>query len=29
MTMARLTETTRVDVDAPPGVEIPEWTKVD
>ncbi len=29
MTMARLTETTRVDIDAPPGVEIPEWTKVD
>jgi 4-carboxymuconolactone decarboxylase len=29
MTMARLTETTRVDVDAPPGVEIPSWTKVD
>ena len=29
MTMARLTETTRVDVDAPPGVEIPEWSKVD
>src|SRR5262249_25020475 len=29
MTMARLTETTRVEVDAPPGVDIPEWTKVD
>ncbi|MEI9931683.1 MAG: carboxymuconolactone decarboxylase family protein [Rhizomicrobium sp.] len=28
MTMARLTETTRVDVDAPPGVPIPTWHKV-
>ena len=28
MTMARLTETTRVDVDAPPGVEVPNWHKV-
>jgi AhpD family alkylhydroperoxidase len=28
MTMARLTETTRVDVDPPPGVAVPEWGKV-
>jgi alkylhydroperoxidase family enzyme len=28
MTVARLTETTRVDVDAPPGVMVPEWHKV-
>ena len=28
MTMARLTETTRVDVDAPPGVTVPGWHKV-
>ena len=28
MTMARLTETTRVDVDAPPGVSVPAWHKV-
>ena len=28
MTMARLTETTRVDVDAPPGVAVPGWHKV-
>jgi len=28
MTMARLTETTRVDVDAPPGVAVPTWHKV-
>lgn len=27
MTMARMTETTRVDVDAPPGVAVPSWTK--
>jgi alkylhydroperoxidase family enzyme len=27
MTMARLTETTRVDVDAPPGVAVPEWSR--
>jgi 4-carboxymuconolactone decarboxylase len=28
MTMARLTETTRVDVDAPPGVSVPAWHRV-
>ncbi|HTT99546.1 MAG TPA: carboxymuconolactone decarboxylase family protein [Rhizomicrobium sp.] len=28
MTMARVTETTRVDVDAPPGVAVPDWHKV-
>jgi len=28
MTMARMTETTRVDVDAPPGVAVPTWRKV-
>lgn len=28
MTMARLTETTRVDVDPPPGVTVPVWGKV-
>ena len=28
MTMARMTETTRVDVDAPPGVTVPEWGQV-
>ncbi|HEX4860394.1 MAG TPA: carboxymuconolactone decarboxylase family protein [Rhizomicrobium sp.] len=28
MTMARMTETTRVDVDAPPGVAVPSWSKV-
>jgi alkylhydroperoxidase family enzyme len=28
MTMARMTETTRVDVDAPPGVSVPEWGRV-
>ena len=28
MTMARMTETTRVDVDAPEGVAVPSWTKV-
>jgi len=28
MTMARMTETTRVEVDAPPGVAVPEWGKV-
>jgi len=28
MTMARLTETTRVDVDAPPGVVVPTWHRV-
>ena len=28
MTMARLTETTRVDIDAPPGVAVPGWHKV-
>jgi len=28
MTMARMTETTRVDIDAPPGVAVPEWGKV-
>jgi alkylhydroperoxidase family enzyme len=28
MTMARMTETTRVDVDAPPGVAIPTWERV-
>jgi len=27
MTMARMTETTRVDVDAPDGVAVPEWGK--
>ena len=27
MTMARMTETTRVDVDAPPGVAVPQWGK--
>lgn len=27
MTMARMTETLRVDVDAPPGVSVPEWGK--
>lgn len=27
MTMARMTETTRVDIDAPPGVEVPSWGK--
>ena len=29
MTMARLTETTRVDVDPPPGVAVPTWEKVE
>jgi alkylhydroperoxidase family enzyme len=28
MTMARMTETTRVDIDPPPGVAIPSWGKV-
>lgn len=28
MTMARMTETTRVDVDAPPGVAVPSWGRV-
>ncbi len=28
MTMARMTETTRVDIDAPPGVAIPKFEKV-
>jgi alkylhydroperoxidase family enzyme len=28
MMAARLTETTRVDVDAPPGVSVPSWGKV-
>jgi alkylhydroperoxidase family enzyme len=28
MTMARLTETTRVEVDPPPGVSVPHWTRV-
>jgi len=28
MTMARMTETTRVDVDAPEGVAVPEWSRV-
>jgi alkylhydroperoxidase family enzyme len=28
MTMARMTETTRVDIDAPPGVDVPSWRKV-
>jgi alkylhydroperoxidase family enzyme len=28
MTMARMTETTRVDVDGPPGVPVPSWGKV-
>jgi len=28
MTMARLTETTRVDVDPPPGVAVPDWHQV-
>lgn len=28
MTMARLTETTRVDVDGRPGVPVPDWGKV-
>ncbi|MBV9989788.1 MAG: carboxymuconolactone decarboxylase family protein [Alphaproteobacteria bacterium] len=28
MTMARMTETTRVEVDAPEGVAVPEWGKV-
>jgi alkylhydroperoxidase family enzyme len=28
MTMARMTETTRVDIDAPPGVTVPNWEKV-
>ncbi len=28
MTMARMTETTRVDVDAPEGVAVPEWGRV-
>ena len=28
MTMARMTETFRVDVDAPPGVAVPEWGRV-
>jgi len=27
MTMARMTETTRVDIDAPDGVAVPEWSK--
>jgi alkylhydroperoxidase family enzyme len=27
MTMARMTETARVDVDAPPGVTVPTWTR--
>ncbi|MBV8977154.1 MAG: carboxymuconolactone decarboxylase family protein [Alphaproteobacteria bacterium] len=27
MTMARMTETLRVDVDAPPGVAVPSWTR--
>ena len=29
MTMARMTETTRVEVDAPPGVAVPGWSRVD
>lgn len=28
MTMARLTETARVDVDPPPGVSVPQWERV-
>jgi len=28
MTMARMTETTRVDIDPPPGVAIPAWGRV-
>ncbi|HWA88989.1 MAG TPA: carboxymuconolactone decarboxylase family protein [Rhizomicrobium sp.] len=28
MTMARMTETFRVDVDAPEGVDVPSWTRV-
>jgi alkylhydroperoxidase family enzyme len=28
MTMARLTETTRVDIDAPEGVPVPDWQRV-
>lgn len=28
MTMARMTETTRVDIDPPPGVAIPTWGRV-
>lgn len=27
MTMARMTETTRVDIDAPDGIAVPEWGK--
>jgi alkylhydroperoxidase family enzyme len=29
MTMARMTETTRVDIDAPPGVTVPTWSKIE
>ena len=29
MTMARMTETLRVDVDAPPGVVVPTWERVE
>jgi alkylhydroperoxidase family enzyme len=28
MTMARMTETTRVEIDAPPGVTIPDFRKI-
>ena len=28
MTMARMTETTRVDIDPPPGVAVPNWGRV-
>jgi len=28
MTMARMTETTRVDIDPPPGVTVPSWGRV-